>query len=53
LYLHSESYHPEAEGGLSVHDPRLNIAWQLPIIDLSPRDQNHPFISPDFQGIML
>jgi dTDP-4-dehydrorhamnose 3,5-epimerase len=53
LYLHTESYHPEAEGGLSVQDPRLNIVWQLPIIDLSPRDQNHPFISLDFQGIML
>ena len=53
LYLHTASYHPEAERGLQVSDPRLNIAWRLPIIDLSPRDQNHPFISPDFQGIAL
>jgi dTDP-4-dehydrorhamnose 3,5-epimerase len=44
IYLHTESYHAEAEGGLSVHDPRLNIIWQQPITDLSLRDSNHPFI---------
>lgn len=53
LYLHTANYHPEAERGLQVSDPRLTIAWRLPIIDLSPRDQNHPFISSDFQGIAL
>jgi dTDP-4-dehydrorhamnose 3,5-epimerase len=44
IYLHTESYHAEAEGGLSVYDPRLNIRWQQPITDLSLRDSNHPFI---------
>jgi dTDP-4-dehydrorhamnose 3,5-epimerase len=53
LYLHTEAYHPEAEGGLSVIDPRLAITWSLPITDLSSRDANHPFISPNFQGIVL
>ncbi len=44
IYCHTQAYHAEAEGGLSVHDPRLNIAWQLPITDLSLRDSKHPFI---------
>jgi dTDP-4-dehydrorhamnose 3,5-epimerase len=53
IYLHTEAYHPEAEGGLRVTDQRLNITWQLPISELSPRDGNHPFISSDFHGIVL
>jgi len=53
IYLHTASYHPEAEGALNVADPRLNIAWPLPVNDLSERDRNHPFISQNFQGIVL
>lgn len=53
IYLHTMTYHSEAEGALNVVDPRLNIAWPLPVSDLSERDSNHPFISPDFQGIIL
>ncbi|MDD5383755.1 MAG: dTDP-4-dehydrorhamnose 3,5-epimerase [Gallionella sp.] len=53
IYLHTVVYHPEAEGALNVADPKLNIAWPLPIDDLSERDRNHPFIKSDFQGIVL
>lgn len=53
IYLHTSSYHPEAEGALNMADPRLNIAWPLPANDLSERDRNHPFISQNFQGIVL
>jgi len=53
IYLHTMAYHSEAEGALNVADPRLNIAWPLPISDISGRDSNHPFISSDFQGIIL
>ena len=53
IYLHTAAYHPEAEGALNVADPKLNIAWPLPIDDLSERDRNHPFIKSDFQGIVL
>lgn len=53
IYLHTASYYAEAEGALNVTDPRLNIAWPLPIGDLSARDRNHPFIKSDFQGIVL
>lgn len=53
IYLHTAAYHPEAEGALNVADPRLNIAWSLPIDDLSERDRNHPLINQDFRGIIL
>lgn len=53
IYLHSATYHSESEGALNVTDPRLNIAWPLPICDLSERDRNHAFIEQNFQGIIL
>ncbi len=53
IYLHTASYYPKAEGALNVADHKLNIAWPLPISDLSARDQNHPFIDNNFQGIVL
>lgn len=51
LYLHTESYHPEAEGGLNCRDPRLAIAWPLEITDLSQRDAGHPLLGDSFRGI--
>ena len=53
IYLHTEPYHPEAEGAFNVSDPRLSITWSLPIGELSERDRNHPFVKSDFQGIVL
>ncbi len=51
LYLHSSAYAPQAEGALHVRDPRLAIAWPLPITELSARDAAHPYLSADFAGI--
>lgn len=53
IYLHTATYHPDAEDALNVADQKINIAWPLPINDLSERDRNHPFIKSDFQGIVL
>jgi len=53
IYLHTATYHPEAEGALNAADSRLNLSWPLPIDDLSERDRNHPYIKSDFQGIVL
>lgn len=53
IYLHTVAYHSEAEWALNVSDPTLNIAWPLPIQDISERDRNHPFIGEDFLGIVL
>lgn len=51
IYLHTATYRPEAEGALNVADPKLNIAWPLPITDLSKRDRSHPFIGADYTGV--
>jgi len=53
LYLHTASYNADAESGVAYNDPRLNIKWPLATTDLSKRDQSHPFISPNFQGLKL
>jgi dTDP-4-dehydrorhamnose 3,5-epimerase len=53
IYLHTASYFPGAEGALNVADPSLKITWSLPIVDLSNRDRNHPFIDENFQGVVL
>lgn len=53
VYLHSASYHPAAEGAVHAQDPRLAIAWPLPVGDLSERDRSHPFVTHDFRGIAV
>ena len=39
-------YHPEADGGLLLSDPELNIDWQVPAEKriLSEKDQKHPLL---------
>ena len=51
LYLHTAAYRADAEGALNALDPRLDIAWPLPITELSERDRNHPLITADYAGI--
>lgn len=53
LYCHSQAYAPHSEGGLHPQDPRLAIAWPLPVHGLSPRDASHPWIAPNFEGVDL
>ena len=53
LYCHSQAHAPHSEGGLHPQDPRLGIAWPLPVHGLSLRDARHPPIAPDFEGVRL
>ncbi len=53
LYLHTEFYSPELEEGVRYDDPRINISWMVEVTDISARDQNHPLLSRDFEGITL
>jgi dTDP-4-dehydrorhamnose 3,5-epimerase len=39
LYLISESYHPESARGVRWDDPKLGIAWPLPVSAMSDRDR--------------
>jgi len=53
LYLHSAAHAPAAEGALNANDPRLTIAWPLPVGEMSERDRRHPNIEFDYPGIEL
>lgn len=53
LYLVSAAYEPTAEKGLNAADPLLKIKWPLPISEMSDKDRNNAFLSPEFQGIEL
>jgi len=51
VYLHSDPFVADAEGAVSVFDPRIGIEWPLPVSDLSARDRAHPPIGPEFAGL--
>ena len=53
LYLHSADYAPQHEAGLCAQDPRLNIAWPLPVKNLSARDAGHPLLNSSFAGVRV
>ena len=53
LYLHTECYSPEHEGGLRHDDPALCIAWPLPATELSARDAAHPLLDAGFTPLVL
>ena len=40
-------YHPEADGGILLTDPALNIDWQIPAeqMILSEKDKHHPLLA--------
>ena len=45
LYLHSQNYNPDYEGGLHPEDGGLCINWPLKITQLSDRDNALPGVS--------
>ncbi|HRQ57966.1 MAG TPA: dTDP-4-dehydrorhamnose 3,5-epimerase [Azoarcus taiwanensis] len=51
LYLHTAGYQADAEGGIDAFDPFLAIEWPLAPVERSDRDQRHPPLKPDFNGI--
>lgn len=53
LYCHSAPYNADAEAGLNPNDARLQIAWPLPIAELSARDAQHPMLNDQFAGVAL
>jgi dTDP-4-dehydrorhamnose 3,5-epimerase len=42
IYLHDKPHAPSSEGGVHALDPKLNIAWPLPIGVMSERDRALP-----------
>lgn len=44
-YQVGEFFTPAAEGGLRYDDPRLAIAWPLPVTDMSDKDRRWPLLA--------
>jgi len=44
IYCHSKKFNPIAESGLNPLDPKIGIAWPLPITVISDRDSGHLFL---------
>jgi len=42
LYLHSEFYHPQYDGGINYNSTDINIDWPLSISEISERDLSLP-----------
>lgn len=53
LYLHTEFYSPEYEGGVCCNDPKIGIKWPLKATDISAKDKSYPLLSKNFKGIVL
>jgi dTDP-4-dehydrorhamnose 3,5-epimerase len=53
IYAHSAPYQAGAEGALNLSDPRLGVAWPLPLAHLSERDRAHPPLDDGFEGTDL
>jgi dTDP-4-dehydrorhamnose 3,5-epimerase len=53
IYLHTAPYSSGRERGLNYAEKKINISWPLEISEISDRDQTHPMIADDFEGIVL
>jgi dTDP-4-dehydrorhamnose 3,5-epimerase len=53
LYMHSSSWSPAHEGRLRFDDPRVDIAWPLPVSHVSDRDLGTPLVDDRFTGVDL
>ncbi len=53
LYLHTEYYDPNCEGGIRFNDSAINIAWPLEVAEISEKDKSYDLLSQDFKGILL
>ena len=53
IYHHSEYYTTEADAGLRYNDPCINIKWPLPVVNLSVKDKQNPFLDVNFKAIEI
>ena len=51
LYMHTAPWAPALEAGLAHDDPRLAIAWPLPVTLVSDKDRAYPPITDAFAGV--
>lgn len=51
LYLHTAPWAPASEAGIRHDDPRVAIAWPLPVTLVSNKDRGYPLIDESFGGV--
>ena len=51
MYFHTAAHEPAAEGAVNASDPRLSIAWPLPIADRSARDREALMLPAALEGL--
>ena len=53
IYFHSEVYSPDFQNAIHYGEPKVPIKWPLPVTDVSERDRKHPFLTAQFEGIIV
>ena len=53
LYFHTADYNKDFEGAINAVDLKIGIKWPQLITERSERDNNHPMLTDDFEGIVL
>jgi len=53
LYMTSAFYAPAAERGLRPDDPRVGIAWPIPITEISDKDRAWPDLDPALHAMAV
>lgn len=53
MYLHTEYFSPDNEGGVRFNDPKLGIDWPLPPADVSEKDRYQRLINDEYKGMTL
>ncbi len=51
LYLHTDFFAPEHQGGLHYASPELGIEWPLKVTEISKRDASLPTFNETFSGL--
>ncbi len=52
IYMVSDPYNKDAEGGIRYNDEKTGIQWMLPLNKISEKDRNIPLISEsNFKGV--
>ena len=51
IYHHSQYYKPGYEAGIKYSDPKVNIKWPGKITNISNRDNEHPLLDDNFEGL--
>lgn len=53
IYMHSKPYKKNYEGAIKYNDEMIAINWPLQLSNISKRDNKHPFLTTDFEGINI